>query len=325
MPRRPDGTLETPTTVPFPRLPRAEDPTSEVAVPLHAREADRSGTGNREPCLVILDGLDMGRVIALPAAGLIIGRDPGCGLALADDAVSKRHLCLAFEGPGRVTARDLGSTNGTFVNGRRIETCRLGDGDKLYLGRATVLKFLFQDRIELSCQRQLYESSIRDSLTGAFNRRYFSEKIDADLSFGRRHGLPLSLLLLDIDHFKRVNDTHGHEAGDEVLRAVCRTVAESIRAEDVLARFGGEEFAVIALGTGLDGGRTLGERIRGNIGAAPFRAGDGLEIRMTLSAGVAALRPGSEVDAGEMIAAADENLYAAKNAGRNLVIASEVG
>jgi diguanylate cyclase (GGDEF)-like protein len=267
----------------------------------------------------------MGRVIPLRAEGLTIGRDPGCDLVLADDAVSKRHLSLALDGSGRATVRDLGSTNGTYVGGRRVETAVLAEGQKLFLGRDTVLKFSLHDRLELEYQREIYESSVRDGLTGAYNRRYFAERIGADLSFGRRHGLPLSLLMFDIDHFKRVNDTYGHEAGDEALRAVCDAMAGSIRNEDVLARFGGEEFAIIAQGTGLEGGRALGERIRERVGAAPIRTGDDREIGITVSAGVASLRPGSAADAGALIAAADDNLYAAKAAGRDRVLASEVG
>jgi diguanylate cyclase (GGDEF)-like protein len=315
----------TPITVPFPHLQLKDDPTSEVDIPGPVREARRSGTKDLEPYLVILRGFDMGRAIPITAEGLVIGRDESCQLVLGDDAVSKRHLRIALEGSDRVAVSDLDSTNGTFVRGRRIDSATLVDGEKLFLGRGTVLKFVIHDRLELAYQRELYESSVRDGLTGAFNRRYFSEKIGADLSFGRRHGLPLSLLMLDIDHFKQVNDTYGHDAGDEALCAVCRTVAGSIRTEDVLARFGGEEFAIIAQGTGLDGGRALGERIRRNVGAARIRAGARREISLTVSAGVASLRPGAAADAGSLIAAADENLYAAKNAGRDRVMASEVG
>ena len=153
------------------------------------------------------------------------------------------------------------------------------------------------------------------------------QKLIADLSFARRHRMPFTLLIFDVDHFKRVNDTYGHQAGDEVLVAIARVVEEAIRTEDVLGRYGGEEFAVIAQGTPADGAFVLGERIRMRVADEPALAVDakGGPIRATVSVGVATLLPGAIADAPRMIAAADENLYAAKEAGRNRTVFSEVG
>jgi len=324
---RKDSNLDTPITIPSPPLlGGGRDDTSEIDVPKLARRVMEAEGAQRRPCLVILGGLDMGRVIPITDEGVVIGRDESCGLALSDDAVSRQHIEVRLAGPSRVAIRDLDSTNGTFVRGARVHSAELADGEKLFLGRSTVLKLVVHDDLELSYQRELYESSTRDGLTGAFNRRYFSEKIAADLSFGRRHGLPLSLLLLDIDHFKKVNDTYGHDVGDLVLKSFSKTVARSIRTEDMLARYGGEEFAIIAPATGVDGGRALGERIRRNVGASAIRA-EVLEdtgISITVSTGVAALKPGGAIDAAVMIAIADGNLYAAKKAGRDRVVASEI-
>jgi diguanylate cyclase (GGDEF)-like protein len=325
MSHRGNPDIDTPITIPSP--PReGSDTTSEIELPKLARRVLEAESANRQPCLVILGGLDMGRVIPVTDQGLVIGRDETCELALTDDAISRHHLEVRQAGPGQVAIRDLDSTNGTFVRGKRIHSAELGDGDKLFLGRNTVLKLVIHDDLDLSYQRELYESSTRDGLTGAFNRRYFTEKIATDLSFGRRHGLPLSLLMLDIDHFKKVNDTYGHDVGDQVLRSFSKTVKQSIRTEDVLARYGGEEFAIIAQGTDVAGGRALGERIRQAVGSSTIghdvaaRGG----INITVSTGVASLKPGCAADAAVMIAIADGNLYAAKNAGRDRVVASEV-
>ena len=119
------------------------------------------------------------------------------------------------EDDGRLVVTDLDSTNGTFVGGEKIAEAVLKDGDKMLLGRRTVLKFVLQDELEQSYQQQMYESSTRDGLTGAYNRKYFSQKLTADLSFARRHRIPFSLLMLDIDFFKKINDTHGHRTGDD--------------------------------------------------------------------------------------------------------------
>jgi len=327
MSRKGDSGADTPTSIPS-VLPDADgrDSTSEIEIPAKARHSMEIAAASRQPCLVILGGLDMGRVIPVCEQGLTVGRGESCDLMLSDDAVSREHVEISLVGPGKVSIRDLNSTNGSYVRGKRIHSADLVDGEKLFLGRNTVLKLMLHDDIDLSYQRELFESSTRDGLTGAFNRRYFTEKISSDLSFGRRHGLPLSLLMLDIDHFKQVNDTYGHDVGDLVLKSFSRTVAESIREEDVLARYGGEEFAIIAQGTGLEGGQALGERIRNNIGTNAIVPDVDAEdpISITVSAGVASLKPGREADAAMMIAIADGNLYAAKNSGRNRVVASEV-
>ncbi|MBW2278268.1 MAG: diguanylate cyclase [Deltaproteobacteria bacterium] len=327
MSQRRDSNVDTPITIPSPPAgSEGHDNTSEIDIPVQARHSMEVAAAKRQPCLVILGGLDMGRVFPVTAQGVVIGRDESCGLALSDDAVSREHVEVSLAGPGRVTIRDLDSTNGSFVRGKRVHSADLADGEKLFLGRNTVLKLVLHDDLDLSYQRELFESSTRDGLTGAFNRRYFTEKISSDLSFGRRHDLPLSLLMLDIDHFKQVNDTHGHDVGDQVLKSFSQTVADSIRTEDVLARYGGEEFAIIAQGTDIEGGQALGERIRHNIGQntiVPKLAKDA-PISITVSTGVASLKPGCATDAAMMIAIADGNLYAAKNGGRNRVVASEV-
>jgi two-component system, cell cycle response regulator len=274
-----------------------------------------------------LGGLDVGSVVPFVGSVFVIGRDSKCNLILRDDGISRQHVEVKRTDDDFIIVRDLGSTNGTFIDGKKITEATLRDGEKVLLGRRTVLKFVMQDELEQSYQIQMYESSTRDGLTGTFNRKYFVQKIVADLSFAKRHGIPFSLLLLDIDFFKKVNDTHGHRTGDQALVSVTEAINATIRTEDLLARYGGEEFAVIAQGTNLVGGEALGERIRKRIAETDIPIADesGKFIKVTVSIGVATLPPGVAAQPEAVVSAADKNLYQAKEAGRNRVVASRIG
>lgn len=285
------------------------------------------GEGRRQPCFVILGGLDVGGVADIPKGGMTIGRDPGCDLVLKDDGISRVHARVRLRDPESIVIEDRNSTNGTFVAGERVESAVLREGDKVLLGRRTILKFALQDELEESLQRSLFESMARDGLTGAFNRKHFDRKIASDLSFALRHRLPLTLLMLDVDHFKSVNDTYGHPTGDHVLVTLTRAVQEMIRNEDTLARYGGEEFAVIAQGTPLAGGSSLAERIRDRIEREPLTSLDEppTPFTVTVSIGAATLPAGGSGTPEALVSAADRNLYRAKEAGRNRVVSSELG
>ena len=200
----------------------------------------------------------------------------------------------------------------------------LEDGTKVLIGRRTILKFAFQDELEHNYQKQMYESSTRDGLTGVYNRKYFNQKMITDLSFARRHQIPFTLAIFDLDHFKRVNDTYGHRTGDQVLITVTQAVKQMIRTEDMLARYGGEEFTVIAQGTDLKGGRALGERIRTGVSRQQIQTGENgsKTLRVTVSVGVATVLPGVVAEPAAVISVADDNLYQAKRQGRNQVVTS---
>jgi two-component system, cell cycle response regulator len=288
----------------------------------HMRKAKSSG--RRKACFVVMGGLDVGCVHILDKRVSRIGRDPAGDVVLRDDGISRVHAEVRRLDDSRLYIKDLDSTNGIFVGGERVEEAVLREGDKVLLGRRTVLKFALHDELEQNYQQQMYESSTRDGLTGVFNRKYFSQKINSDISFARRHKIPFSLLMLDIDYFKKVNDNHGHRTGDQVLVTVTEIIARTIRTEDTLARYGGEEFAVLAQGTGLEGGIALGERIRANIEKHVILSlGDTPEqFRVTASIGVASLHPGVEAEPEAVVSLADKNLYAAKEQGRNRVVAA---
>jgi len=178
----------------------------------------------------------------------------------------------------------------------------------------------------LVAERELYDLSHVDGLTGLYNHRHFQEIMDGELSrIGRHQQHALSLLILDLDHFKQVNDRYGHQAGDAVLRACADTLRACLRGEDMAARYGGEEFAVVLPDTGPDQAQALAERVRKALGAAVIAVG-GEDIRITVSIGVAGCLPGEQPDNKKaLIEAADRALYEAKRAGRNRVVLRACG
>ena len=138
----------------------------------------------------------------------------------------------------------------------------MSDGDRIQLGPTTVLKFSYHDDVDGEFQRRMYLAAVRDELTGAFNRKHFLERLETEIAFGKRHDTPVVLILFDVDGFKATNDTWGHLAGDYVLTSLARQVQKIIRREDVLGRYGGDEFAMLSRGIDLEEGRRFAERVR---------------------------------------------------------------
>ncbi len=267
-------------------------------------------------CLVFVAGEGaVGLRVPLDRA-LVLGRDPGCGVPLPADDVSRRHARLSPVDDGHLL-EDLGSTNGTHVNGERVARHRLAPGDRLQLG-PFVARYLPAGDAEVAALSALAELARRDPLTGLANRRAFEEALRREVARARRGGEPLAVAALDVDHFKRVNDAHGHAAGDAVLAAVAARAAGALRAGDLLARVGGEEFAALLPGAGLAAAAEVAERIRAALAAAPVEAG-GRPLRVTASLGCAALLP-EDADGAALLARADARLYDAKRAGRDRVV-----
>ncbi|MCP4675312.1 MAG: GGDEF domain-containing protein [Deltaproteobacteria bacterium] len=300
--------------------------TSQIDLTPLAKNMLRSSKGSKEACLVVLHGPDVGNVIPLNTGEVIIGRSADCTAVMQGEGISRTHARVRLGESGRVTVQDLGSTNGTFIGGRKIDRETLEIGDKLLLGQNTILKFMVQDQIEQLFHEQMYNSSNRDGLTGIHNRKYLNERIVSELSFARRHRVALTFLMFDLDHFKKVNDTHGHQSGDQVLIAVTNAVADTVREEDVFGRYGGEEFAIIAQRIDFEGGKTLGERVRHSVAneRVPVKDGSGATLKVTASVGVATAHPEAVVDSSAIISMADSNLFKAKESGRNRVVASQV-
>jgi diguanylate cyclase (GGDEF)-like protein len=270
--------------------------------------------------LIVLAGTSVGEMYKISKSSTIIGRGTQADIHVVDDGISRRHAEIIHEND-RTLVRDLGSTNGTFCNGDRIEEFELSDGDKIQVGSTTILKFTFHDSLDETFQRQMYESALRDGLTKIFNKKYFLDRLESEFAYAVRHRSPLTLIMFDIDHFKAINDTHGHLAGDYALSTLAQVVGTAIRQEDVFARYGGEEFAVICRGVDLVGAAAFGERIRRTVAAYRFAHG-GHDLSITVSVGVAGVSDVGMRLAADLIAAADEALYEAKRNGRNRVVSA---
>ncbi len=213
---------------------------------------------------------------------------------------------------------DLGSTNGSYINDVPVDRSPLRDGDFLKVG-AAIFKFLTGQGIESSYHEEIYRLTIIDALTGAHNKRYFLEFLDREIARCTRYGRPLSLLMFDIDHFKKINDDHGHLTGDFVLREMSRRLLKRIRKEELLARYGGEEFAAVLPETGHPGAMEFAEQIRQIVADDEFEY-ENDKFNVTISVGVATHEGTQPLEAAEFVKFADDNLYRAKRSGRNCVI-----
>jgi two-component system, cell cycle response regulator len=273
--------------------------------------------------LVVLAGASVGEMYKIDGEKTIIGRGQKAQIRLYDDGISREHAQLLVEG-SRIFLQDLGSTNGTYCNGLQVDKKELVDGDKILVGSTTILKFTYHDNLDEIFQRQMYESALRDGLTKAFNKKYFTDRLESEFTFSARHGTPLALVLFDIDHFKKVNDTHGHQAGDHVLSEISSLLSSTLRAEDVFARYGGEEFGVICRGSDVAQAQVVGERLRKAVESHRFDY-NGTHIPVTISVGVAVLPNPAVKDANDIVLYADQALYKSKNAGRNRVTVHKPG
>jgi two-component system cell cycle response regulator len=273
--------------------------------------------GERKPCLIMVEGDFLGEVYPLDLEVIVLGRSDDADVSLVDTGVSRRHATIEKK-EEQFQLSDLQSTNGTLVNGNPITTINLNDGDKISVG-STVLRFCFQDEIDNEYHQKLRSMAIRDGLTRIFNKRHFEEVLDREFKYCTRHNRILSIVILDIDHFKEVNDKYGHPAGDMVLKTLAQTLAKEVRGYDVFARSGGEEFSFLLRELTTEQAFLFAERVRKNIESFPFTYEDET-IPVTVSLGVSTYcSTRSFADANALVADADKYLYEAKNKGRNQV------
>lgn len=283
--------------------------------PLGAKEMETVALSGQS-CLVLLypPGRDMGKRFPLDQDEVTIGRTRG-DIRVDLDSVSRRHA-RAFKVKKQWSLEDLGSTNGTYINDTQINQARLTSGDIVRVG-TSIFKFLSGKGIEASYHEEIYRMTIIDTLTGANNRRFLMDFVEREIARSVRHGRPLALLLFDIDHFKMINDTHGHLVGDEVLKGVSRRLRSRVRTEELLARYGGEEFAVVVPETDHEAALVLAEEYRALVSDESFDC-EGTSVEVTTSIGVASLQ-GEEIDSEGFLKRADDKLYEAKRAGRNRI------
>lgn len=263
--------------------------------------------------LTRIDGPDAGRVFSLSEDQLTLGRSHHADMHVADDGVSRKHARICFV-DGAFVVEDLDSRNGTYVGSEPCVRSQLRQGDVIRLGPVATFRFCWMDRHQEGLVQQLYETSVRDALTGAFNRRYLQQRIDSEIAYAQRHETALSVLLLDIDFFKRVNDSYGHLEGDRVLGEVATACQRALRVEDTFARYGGEEFAAILRGIPLPGAVRAAERLR--IAIAKNVCVGEPPTAVAVSIGCSAYEPTTVNTAEKLISVADRYLYEAKQAGR---------
>lgn len=267
--------------------------------------------------LLRMDGIQAGLIVGVERFPFTVGRHTTNELRVDDDSISRSHARISRIG-NEYFVEDLGSRNGTFVAGKRITRAKLDHDCWVQFGPRVSFRFSLTDVREERLLRKLYESSTRDALTGAYNRLHFEERLRSEVAYALRHRSHVSLLILDLDHFKNVNDSYGHPAGDAVLKRASEACVRALRTEDVFARFGGEEFAVVLRGISLTGAARLAERLRQAV-ASEVVEHEGQRIGVTLSAGCAALACCPAPSADALIGIADRRLYLSKQAGRNRV------
>jgi diguanylate cyclase (GGDEF)-like protein len=300
---------------------RVAPETKEMTVPretLVATPRPLISTTNRQACLVHIypTGPGMGSRYMLADTRVTLGRDNDCDICLSDLSVSRHHARIQPGMDGYYVV-DLQSTNGTFVNDKTASMCKLKDGDYLRFGN-WIFRYLTGGNVEADYHEEIYRLTIIDALTGVHNKRFLLDFLDRELARSARHRRPLSMGMLDIDHFKVINDQMGHLAGDYALRELAIMVKEAIRREELFARYGGEEFVLVWPETNRDGAAQIGERLRELVEEQVFGF-EGKTFSLTISMGVATTEGEPSLTPTDLIRRADEKLYVAKQAGRNRV------
>ena len=269
------------------------------------------------PHLIVLYPQNEFAQIPLERGTVILGRGQDADIRFEDELVSRRHCALSFDGSS-VTVEDLGSTNGTFVDGNFVHKQVLDSDNRLQIGKM-VLKVAYKDPSEEAFSREIYEAATTDSLTGLLNRQAFMDRSAGELIYARRNNAFVHVLMIDIDNFKRVNDTWGHQCGDLVLKEVARLLSEEKRDSDLLSRYGGEDFLLLMGGITPEDAKKRAEKLRNSIAQHIFSWMDTV-IPVTISIGISS-RQGFDIkQINDLIAESDKLLYIAKDCGKNQVI-----
>ena len=268
-------------------------------------------------CLVRIHPLELeNKMLRITQQVTTMGREPTNSVFCDDASISRQHATIGKDNGG-FYIEDLGSTNGTFVNGKRIKNHILEDGDKIQVGNH-IFKFLAGDSIESQYHETVYAMMTIDGLTNVHNKRYLIDALDREFERSKAYGRPFTVVMMDIDFFKKFNDTYGHLAGDEVLQEFARRVDSLKLPNQIFARFGGEEFAWMMIETELADALKLAEAARHEIESALFETGAGA-LSVTASFGVAEFDPKGHHGFSDLLEAADQKLYQAKENGRNQV------
>lgn len=276
------------------------------------------------PALVFLSGELIAVPIPLEREEVILGRSLGADVRVNDSKASRRHAKIEVQetaGSSEYILTDMNSRNGTYLNGRRITTENLRNGDKISIGDH-ILKFELLDEIDREYQRQIHRLISHDDLTGLLSSRSFFSELRREASRAKSQGRPFCVLMMDLDHFKAVNDTYGHLTGSKTLEELASCIIRNMRSGDAASRFGGEEFAAFLLDADLAQAMVAAERIRLEVEKFDFsvvkKNDPGRTHKVTLSIGIASF-PEDSSDPIELVEMADSALYRAKHQGRNRV------
>lgn len=272
-------------------------------------------SGPRSACVVVIHGEGLGKRADIEGKPVVVGRSQEADLHIPHKSVSRQH-CEIWRDGDSYRIRDLGATNRTRVNEQPVSEAALADGDHVTLGEC-ILKFISHASVEARYHEEVYQLATHDALTELYNRRHFIELVDKEIARAHRHGRPLVMCIIDVDLFKPVNDQYGHIAGDGVLRQLAAVVRSFVRGEDIAARIGGEEFAVLLPESDIAAARAFAERLREAVADSVFMLA-GEPQRITVSIGIAAMDP-ARAERSALMQAADGALYRAKDEGRNRV------
>ncbi len=271
------------------------------------------------PTLIVIAGDLFGQMINLEEKKKVFfGRGSECDVVINNPSLSRKH-CVVKNENGKIILEDLNSTNGTFVNGIRVSRVELESGQRVFLGDICAFKFAYQDDIDLDLNRLILDKAIKDRLTNVYNRTYFDELLRKEFLFHKRANLPLSLIFIDLDDFKKINDTFGHICGDEILKKVAMSLKSNVRESDYVCRYGGEEFVIILKNTNFEKAMKKAESLRKIINSIELLC-NANQIGVSASLGVSTLENGNFKSEKRLLAEADSAMYKAKELGKNMVI-----
>ncbi len=283
-----------------------------------ALSASEKEAESKPACLLVVGGDLNGSIFNLPVGESVVGRNPDCQISLDFQGISRKHFTIQVSDNGTVILQDLGSANGTYLNNKKVEgSAQLNRADMIKIG-AIALKYLPKGDPERLTYDKLHEDANTDGLTKVYNKRYFNDSLENEVKKCKVTGKPLTLIIFDLDHFKKLNDNFGHDAGDYVLKDMSKIIREQgIRQGDIVARYGGEEFCVLLPNTNLKQGFEIAERLRKMIETHQFIY-DGKRLPVTASIGVADYRQGIN-NGTDLFKRADSAVYKSKEGGRNQV------
>lgn len=268
-------------------------------------------------CLLVVGGELNGTIYNLIPGETIVGRNPDCTISLDFHGISRRHFTISVN-EKEALLTDLGSANGTYLNNLKIDhPTILKRTDVIKIG-SIAMKFIPKGDPERLTYDKLHEEANTDGLTRCYNKTYFNNQLELEIKKSKLTGIPLSLIIFDLDFFKKLNDNYGHDAGDYVLKEMARIIRENgIRQGDIFARYGGEEFCILLPNTNLKQGFEIAERLRKLIEKHEFIY-DGKKLPVTSSIGVADYRQGVS-NGTDLFKRADSAVYLSKEGGRNQV------